>query len=84
MATDQLSSVNKDITAILQGLDKEISPTIFFVIIVTFGGCVITIALYMNYWPCKIEAEFVLSAEEKWKASLHDNKQKGATHIIVK
>lgn len=65
MATSQLSSVSKDITAVVQGLDKEISPTIFFVFIVTFEGCVITIALYMNYWPRKIETEFVLSAVEE-------------------
>ncbi|XP_032947578.1 intercellular adhesion molecule 5 [Rhinolophus ferrumequinum] len=54
-ATNQLGSVSKDITLIVQGLDEGNSSTIFIIIIVALGMGVITIALYLNYRPCKIE-----------------------------
>uniref|UniRef100_A0A673VHR7 Intercellular adhesion molecule 3 n=1 Tax=Suricata suricatta TaxID=37032 RepID=A0A673VHR7_SURSU len=54
-ATNQLGSVSKDIAVVVQGLDEGISCTIFVITIVALGVCVITIALYLNYRPCKIE-----------------------------
>ncbi|XP_032178285.1 intercellular adhesion molecule 5 isoform X3 [Mustela erminea] len=54
-ATNQLGSVSKDIAVLVQGLDKGISSTIFIIIIVALGVGVVTIALYLNYKPCKIE-----------------------------
>ncbi|XP_024429152.2 intercellular adhesion molecule 1 [Desmodus rotundus] len=54
-ATNQLGSVSKDIALIVQGLDEGISSTIIIIIIVALGAGVITIALYLNYQPCKIE-----------------------------
>ncbi|KAM9208840.1 intercellular adhesion molecule 1-like [Dugong dugon] len=55
VATNQLGSVSKDIAVIVQGLDEDLSSTIFIVIIVALGVGVVTIALYLNYRPCKIE-----------------------------
>ncbi|XP_036050538.1 intercellular adhesion molecule 5 [Onychomys torridus] len=53
-ATNQLGSVSKDIAVIVQGLHEGIAPsTIFIIIIFTLGVAVITIALYLNYQPCK-------------------------------
>uniref|UniRef100_A0A8I3S271 Intercellular adhesion molecule 5 n=1 Tax=Canis lupus familiaris TaxID=9615 RepID=A0A8I3S271_CANLF len=54
-ATNQLGSVSKDIAVLVQGLDEGISSTIFVIIIVALGVGIITIALYLNYKPCKIE-----------------------------
>ncbi|XP_012909995.1 intercellular adhesion molecule 5-like isoform X3 [Mustela lutreola] len=54
-ATNQLGSVSKDIAVLVQGLDEGISSTIFIIIIVALGVGVVTIALYLNYKPCKIE-----------------------------
>ncbi|XP_053748873.1 intercellular adhesion molecule 2 isoform X2 [Panthera pardus] len=54
-ASNQLGSVSKDIAVIVRGLDEGISSTIFVIIIVALGVGVITIALYLNYRPCKIE-----------------------------
>lgn len=53
-ATNPLGSVSKDITIIVQGLPEGISSsTIFIIIIFTLGMAVITVALYLNYQPCK-------------------------------
>lgn len=53
-ATNSLGSVSKDITVLVQGLHEGISSsTIFIIIIFTLGMAVITIALYLNYQPCK-------------------------------
>ncbi|XP_021489947.1 intercellular adhesion molecule 5 [Meriones unguiculatus] len=53
-ATNQLGSVSKDIAVVVQGLREGISSsTIFIIIIFTLGLAVITIALYLNYQPCK-------------------------------
>ncbi|XP_008692156.1 intercellular adhesion molecule 5 [Ursus maritimus] len=54
-ATNQLGSVSKDIAVIVQGLDEGISSIIFIIIIVALGVGVITIALYLNYRPCRIQ-----------------------------
>ncbi|KAM7069740.1 intercellular adhesion molecule 1-like isoform 2-T2 [Molossus nigricans] len=54
-ATNQLGSVSKDIALIVQGLDVGFGSTIFIIIIVALGVGVITIALYLNYQPCKRE-----------------------------
>ncbi|ELW67502.1 Intercellular adhesion molecule 2 [Tupaia chinensis] len=54
-ATNQLGSVSKDITVIVQGPGEGISSTIFIIIIVALGVGVVTIALYLNYRPCKTE-----------------------------
>ncbi|XP_053068245.1 intercellular adhesion molecule 1 isoform X3 [Acinonyx jubatus] len=54
-ASNQLGSVSKDIAVIVRGLDEGISSAIFVIIIVALGVGVITIALYLNYRPCKIE-----------------------------
>lgn len=37
------------------GLDEGIGSTVFIIIIVALGAGIITIALYLNYRPCKIE-----------------------------
>ncbi|XP_055982555.1 intercellular adhesion molecule 5-like [Sorex fumeus] len=54
-ATNRLGSVSKDISVIVQGLDEGISCTIFVIIIVALGICIITIVLYLNYGSCKIK-----------------------------
>ncbi|XP_066222313.1 intercellular adhesion molecule 1-like [Saccopteryx leptura] len=54
-ATNQLGAVSKDIALIVQGLEEGISSTIFIIIIVILGAGIISIALYLNYRPCKIE-----------------------------
>ncbi|XP_057569873.1 intercellular adhesion molecule 5-like [Hippopotamus amphibius kiboko] len=54
-ATNQLGSVSKDIAVIVQGLDEGVSSTIFVVIFVALGVGVVTISLYLNNRPCKIE-----------------------------
>ncbi|XP_006199562.2 intercellular adhesion molecule 1 [Vicugna pacos] len=54
-ATNQLGSASKDIAVIVQGLGEGVSSTIFIIIIVALGVGVITIALYLNYRPCKKE-----------------------------
>ncbi|XP_054428963.1 intercellular adhesion molecule 5-like [Pteronotus mesoamericanus] len=56
-ATNLLGSVSKDIALIVQGLDEGISSTIIIIIIVALGAGIITIALYLNYQPCKMERE---------------------------
>ncbi|XP_008844834.1 intercellular adhesion molecule 5 [Nannospalax galili] len=54
IATNKLGSVSKDITVIVQGLHKGISSsTIFIIIAFALGLGVLTIALYLNYQPCK-------------------------------
>ncbi|XP_051013824.1 intercellular adhesion molecule 5-like [Acomys russatus] len=53
-ATNQLGSVSKDIAVVVQGLPEGIiSSTIFIIVVSTPGIAVITIALYLNYQPCK-------------------------------
>ena len=37
------------------GLDEGISSTVLVIIIVALGVGVITVALYLNYRPCKVE-----------------------------
>lgn len=54
-ATNHLGSASKDIAVIVQGLGEGVSSTIFIIIIVALGVGVITIALYLNYRPCKKE-----------------------------
>ncbi|XP_053425647.1 intercellular adhesion molecule 5-like [Nycticebus coucang] len=54
-ATNQLGSVSKDIAVVVQGLEKGVSSTIFVIIIVALGVGVITVTLYLNYRPCKVE-----------------------------
>ncbi|XP_011229739.1 intercellular adhesion molecule 5 [Ailuropoda melanoleuca] len=54
-ATNHLGSVSKDIAVVVQGPDEGISSTIFIIVIVALGVGVITIALYLNYRPCKTE-----------------------------
>ncbi|GAB1296975.1 Cell adhesion molecule TCAM-1 [Apodemus speciosus] len=53
-ATNPLGSVSKDIAVVVQGLPEGISSsTIFIIIIFSLGVAVITLALYLNYQPCK-------------------------------
>ncbi|XP_038180502.1 intercellular adhesion molecule 5 [Arvicola amphibius] len=53
-ATNQLGSVSREIDVIVQGPHEGISsPTIFIITILTLGMAVITVALFVNYQPCK-------------------------------
>ncbi|XP_002719246.2 intercellular adhesion molecule 1 isoform X2 [Oryctolagus cuniculus] len=54
-ATNKLGSVSKDIAIVVEGLEEGISSSIFLIIIAALGVGVITIALYLNYGPCKIK-----------------------------
>lgn len=55
IATNQLGSVSKDVSVLVEGLDEGISSTVLVIIIVALGVGVITVALYLNYRPCKVE-----------------------------
>lgn len=53
-ATNQLGSISKEIAVVVQGPHEGItSPTIFIIITLTLGMAVITVALFVNYQPCK-------------------------------
>ncbi|XP_004597415.2 intercellular adhesion molecule 5 [Ochotona princeps] len=54
-ATNKLGSVSKDIRVLVQGLEEGVSSTIFVIIIAALGVGVVTLALYLNYQPCKIK-----------------------------
>ncbi|XP_063575138.1 intercellular adhesion molecule 1-like [Pongo abelii] len=64
-ATNQLGSVSKDIAVIVQGLDEGISSTLFVIITVALGVCVITIALYLSYRPCKVDRRKLLYRQKE-------------------
>nr|XP_004655695.2 intercellular adhesion molecule 5 [Jaculus jaculus] len=53
-ATNQLGSVSKDIAVTVEGPYEGISSsTIFTITIFVLGISLLTIVLYLNYWPCK-------------------------------
>ncbi|XP_004693400.1 PREDICTED: intercellular adhesion molecule 2 [Condylura cristata] len=54
-ATNRLGSVSKEIAVVVQGPNEGVNPTVFVIVIVALGAGVITIALYLNYRPCKMQ-----------------------------
>ncbi|KAM4824541.1 intercellular adhesion molecule 5 [Urocitellus parryii] len=71
-ATNKLGSVSKDIDVTVEGLDKGVNSTLFIIIVVLgVGG--ITLALYLNYRPCKMKRKKLPYRQKKYNKEEEEN-----------